>query len=405
MCKSNKISSRTVKQGDKITPKKYNADVKKEPLNDNVGIKKARKKYMGMKMANLLAKENPTSSLLKSYKNTIFCANTLTPNREGSKLITKYCKNRWCPTCQSIRTATLINGYKSQLEAFEDPYFVTLTRPTVTAEDLNDQHERINDSWRKIRKSVTFVKRKYKGILKREITIRPNGHYHYHLHLVVESKECAEYIVSEWLRHNPDSTREAQDFRAIKGAGSLLEIFKYFTKLFAKNKEGKRYIDYKRLDVIFQFMRGKRVFQPFGSIKAVSEEVDENTFVATLSQEDLNAIWNWSIDATDWINEETGECLTGYKPNEALKKVLDPTSLPGESAEKPEPIKQDPETPGSGESVPAFDWNTVNASLFYQKEPDQGRTPEPDPGERSRSRVLTLFETEKTNIYETNRFY
>lgn len=314
---------------DKSTTKKTTDQIQNEKSFENSqkkAIKKARKKYMSVNIALNLYRENPNSSLIKSYQNSFYCAKTLTPSADGTKLVTKYCKNRWCPLCQSIRTAVLIKGYKPQLEQFPDAHFVTLTRPVVKEEELKAQQEKMFNTWTKIRKSKIFSKNNWSGILKRECTIRPNGYYHYHFHLIVSCKECAEYIVKRWLKLNTDCNPKAQCIEKIKDDGSLLELFKYFTKLISKNeKNGERGINYTRLDVIMRFMRGQRVFQPFGQLNAVNEEIDAYTPIfADMDQKRLNAFWNWQISGTDWVNRDTGECLTNYKPNKELMYLLIP---------------------------------------------------------------------------------
>ena len=74
------------------------------PQEPRVDKKRARKKFTSLAIATHLAEENPDSPLLKSYERSKHCMETLTPNAEG-KLTAHYCKNRWCPVCQSIRIA------------------------------------------------------------------------------------------------------------------------------------------------------------------------------------------------------------------------------------------------------------------------------------------------------------
>lgn len=288
------------------------------------GLKKARKKYFSFGLAINLAHKNPESPLYHSYINTLACAKNLVVDENG-KAHSKYCKNRWCPLCQSIRIAKLIDGYKSQLEQYPELYFVTLTRPTVPADGLKEQREKMYSAFTKIRTSKVFRKNDFSGIRKAECTIRPNGHYHFHFHVLVNSKEAADYIVRRWLELNPESNKDAQDIRKVdKSDGSMLEIFKYFTKLIAKlkNEDGteQAYISYTRLNVIFEFMRGQRVFQPFGSLRPVEEDFDEDELEADLDIEQANSLWKWSM--SDWYNIDTGELLTGYEPASKLVDLL-----------------------------------------------------------------------------------
>lgn len=85
--------------------------------------------------------------------------------------------------------------------------------------------------------------------------------------MLIDSKDGAEFMVRRWLELNSDSDPKAQHIEEVNrtdkgtGKGALLEIFKYFTKLIAKlrNEDGteQRLINYRRLNVIFEFMRGQ----------------------------------------------------------------------------------------------------------------------------------------------------
>ena len=177
-------------------------------------LKKARKKYFSYGLALNLANKNPDSTLFHSYLNTLACAKVIIVDERG-KNHTKYCKNRWCPLCQSIRIAKLIDGYKEQLRAYPELYFVTLTRPTVPAEGLKEQREKMYHAFSRIRLSKFFRKNNFSGIRKAECTIRPNGLYHYHFHVFVNSKEAAEFMVQRWLKLNPESEEDAQNIEKV----------------------------------------------------------------------------------------------------------------------------------------------------------------------------------------------
>lgn len=285
------------------------------PQPPSVDKKRARKKFTSLAIATHLAEENPNSPLFKSYERSKHCMETLTPNGEG-RLTAHYCKNRWCPVCQSIRIAVLINGYKPQLEKLKDPYFVTLTRPTCTAEELPWQIKRMGIAWRKLKHRKGL--QQAKGIRKAECTTRPDGLYHYHFHIIIEGKENAEYLIKSWLELNPDSDRKGQDMRPAD-CSSMIELFKYFTKLLAKDKAGNRHMmDYKRLDVIFRALSGKRIYQPFGGLTMVSEDIEDEDLKAT--REIAEQVYQWVMN--DWYGTEEGDALTNYEPSQSLVKLL-----------------------------------------------------------------------------------
>lgn len=282
--------------------------------------KKAKKKYLSKGIAYHLYYETD-SPLRKSYQNSIYCADVLAPNKTQTKLTSKYCKNRWCPLCSSIRIAMLIEGYGPQLKQLNEPYFVTLTAPTVPAEELPERIEQFGKSFRQIVNNYKARKKGMKGIRKAECTVRPKGLYHYHFHVIIDGKENAEFLVKRWLEIVPGALPQSQDLRPAD-EGSFIELFKYFTKLVAKDKRTgiREIVDYKRLDIIFQALRGKRTFQPFGGLKAVSEEIDEEELEANILIS-ADSIFKWITD--DWVNLETGECLTGFKPSDSLKRLID----------------------------------------------------------------------------------
>lgn len=283
--------------------------------------KKAKKKYLSKGIAYHLYYKADDSPLHKAYQNSMYCADILSPNKQQSKLTAKYCKNRWCPLCSSIRIAMLINGYAPQLKELNEPYFVTLTAPTVPAEELPERIELFGKAFRQIVNNYKARKNGMKGIRKAECTVRPNDLYHYHFHVIIDGKANAEFLVKRWLEIVPGALPQSQDLRPAN-EGSYIELFKYFTKLVAKDKRtgAREIVDYKRLDIIFQALRGKRTFQPFGGLKPVSEDIDEEELEANILIS-ADSIFKWITD--DWVNLETGECLTGFKPSDSLKRLID----------------------------------------------------------------------------------
>lgn len=282
--------------------------------------KKAKKKYLSKGIAYHLYYETD-SPLRKSYQNSMYCADILAPNPSQTKLTSKYCKNRWCPLCSSIRIAMLINGYGPQLKELNEPYFVTLTAPTVPAEELPERIALFGKSFRQIVDNYRARKMGMKGIRKAECTVRPGGLYHYHFHVIIDGKTNAEFLVKRWLEIVPGALPQSQDLRPAN-EGSFIELFKYFTKLVAKDKRTgvREIVNYQRLDIIFQALRGKRTFQPFGGMKAVSEDIVEEELEANILIS-ADSIFKWITD--DWVNLETGECLTGFKPSDSLKRLID----------------------------------------------------------------------------------
>jgi hypothetical protein len=296
----------------KILKKRYNP---KDVLK-----KKQWSKYISKATALTMMHYNPDSILYKSYKNTSYCADVLATDGTG-KLTTTYCKNRWCQTCNRIRTAILVNGYASQLKTLIEPCFVTLTLPTVKEPDLVTRISSMQKTWRKIYELTKKAKFKrtyssFRGIRKSEVTIRPNGFYHYHYHLIVEGWAQSEWLIGQWLKRYPKANANAQDLR-LANEYSLMELFKYAIKAEVKtdNKANTR-----RYDVVFRALRGKRTYQPFGGLKAVKEDFeDEDLHNEVVLEDNINSIYKWV--SNDWYEKTTGEALIGIEIPDKVKKM------------------------------------------------------------------------------------
>jgi len=293
-----------------------------------LGFKKARRKYLTNGLVNMLRKIMD-SPLRKAYINTFFCSETLADNGE-EKLTASYCKNRWCLTCQSIRIANLINGYKPELDKLKDAYFVTLTAKTVKKDDLTERLSEMQDNWNKIRKNSIKRSVEFNGVRKLECTARPNDKYHPHYHLIIDGKESAEWVVDQWLRlWRHKVTPSGQDVRKAN-EGSYLELFKYFTKLITKSHEkdmfrqdGRKLMHPEKLDWIFQCMKGRRVFAAFGNVKKVDEDNTNET--AMLKSPYPGSVFKW-VDS-DWFDTKTGEGLTGFIPIDEMTEMLKPENI------------------------------------------------------------------------------
>ncbi|MFD0963828.1 hypothetical protein [Pseudofulvibacter geojedonensis] len=81
-----------------------------------------------------IAQENGETELEKSYWNTYYCQQNIFT--ADGRLYGKYCKNRFCTLCCSIRKAELINKYYPVIKNWEEPYFVTLTVKACKADKL-----------------------------------------------------------------------------------------------------------------------------------------------------------------------------------------------------------------------------------------------------------------------------
>lgn len=236
----------------------------------------------------------------------------------------------------------MIQGYGPQIGNLKEPYFVTLTAPTVTEEELPDQMKAFQSRWRDITNQKYWKDTKPKGIRKAECTIRPKGMYHYHWHIIIDGKASAEWIRKQWLRRCPEASNRAQDIRPVR-QGEYLEIFKYFTKLIAQDKStGKRFIDFKRLDAVMVATKGKRIYQPFGGLKRVEEELLDDELQSIEIPIDYHKLWQWAT-GIGYIDHNTGEILTGDYELPKWVEVLTGGSVTDEREKEVSKIKAEDE--------------------------------------------------------------
>lgn len=300
----------------------------------NTLLKRARSKYFTNGLIyNLLKLDSP---LKQSYWRTYRCAETIIES--NGEYTSEYCKNRWCITCNKIRTAINIKKYSSEISSWGiDKYMVTLTIPNIDSTILN---ETIDDMLHTFTNCSRSIKKKYPflALRKLECTYNPDTNtYHPHFHCVVKGKQVADLLKLEWIKRYPSAELFCQDVRQCND-NSVMELFKYFSKVISTQKyknsdnapvEYKRKIYINALDIIFQAVHGRRTFQNYGFN---AKNVDENEGETLISCEikDISGEINhyrWEKGVNDWLNIGTGEVLTGYKPSEALIKLLDDIEL------------------------------------------------------------------------------
>ena len=286
----------------------------------------------------------------QSYWNMYHCNREMYKDSNG-KVTTRYCKNRLCPVCNSIRTAELLNKDKPVLDSWgDDTYMVTLTIENCKGDQLKDviaemflrfvkSKEMLRDRRKRdIKNNSDTIFPKFEGIRKLECTSNRADDYHPHFHVLVNGKECADELVNAWVKQVSKSKiincklkgtgrdgKEVylQDVRkADKGAGN--ELFKYFTKIIS-NSKGKRKIFLDRIDVIFRAMAGRRVFQNFGfKIKDYQvEELEQVEEIEEVSEEveEQNEKYLFDENLGMWHSLETGEALIKYQVSEALQET------------------------------------------------------------------------------------
>ncbi len=254
--------------------------------------------------------------LTKSYWQTYYCSSTIL--QEGRGLSSRYCNQRWCLTCNRIRTAKIINGYKKEIEEFKEPYFVTLTIPNVKRVDLRASIQNMNKSMSKINNNLKRRHNiKLKGLRKYECTYNhKRNDYHPHFHLIIDGEKEANLLVQMWLKQHKEADTKGQDI-SIANSNTMVELCKYFTKIISKDND----YNPKALNIMFLAAKGKRTFQPIGIKKDVSEEVEEIQKQEADFVEYETEIYGYDKETFDWVSGN-GVLLSEYEPTKKELKFI-----------------------------------------------------------------------------------
>lgn len=294
-----------------------------------------RKTITQIMMLNLItiAQENGEPELEKSYWNTYYCQqNIITAD---GRLYGKYCKNRFCTLCNSIRKAEMINKYYPIMKNWEEPYFLTLTVKACKAPQLKGY---INSMLKTFQKIVEKYRKRYQrgkglkliGVKSLESNFNPvKKTYNPHFHIITKDKWMAEVIKKEWIARSKKGYAApwCQKAKPINNLETgLIEIIKYGSKIFTEPDLKKRaketetaHIYLKALDTILIAMKGKRIFDRFG-FNVPTENKPEQYPAKLLAN---YRQWEYDSKNSDWIDTATGEVLTDYKIPSHLQAILE----------------------------------------------------------------------------------
>lgn len=248
------------------------------------------------------------SPLQKAYWKTWHCGETML--QEGEKFSTQLCRKKWCRTCAHIRTANLINGYKHLLEDFTDAHLVTLTTKNCKGRQLKDEYRKMVDVFRRANKNIRKThKMQISGLRTFECSFNEKtGEYNPHFHVIVDTKEGAELLRDYWMkdwqkrRGKAYVNAKAQDVRKVTTVQGLLEVVKYATKMAVKTEQS-----VKAQDWIYQCTQGKRLAQPFGTLRKAKIE-NPPTHTDVVCGESRIEIWGYEHQVEHYVNA-AGETL------------------------------------------------------------------------------------------------
>lgn len=227
--------------------------------------RRAASKFLSKVLADELVKIQD-SPLIKQYQRSVQCGEVIEEHSYlgATTAKSKFCTKRWCLICNRIKTANLINIYNPVLQQLTDKQFVTLTCRNVVAGQLNTKIKQMIKDYQLIQDKLRKQGIKLKGIRKLECTYNSiEKTFHPHFHLIIEGQAAAEKLRDNWIDQDPENRILIANQVKPATAGSEKEIFKYFTKISANNKNDKT-VNIYALDWIFRSVQGIRIFQPVG---------------------------------------------------------------------------------------------------------------------------------------------
>ena len=269
---------------------------------------------------------------LKTYWNTFYCLDSMTV--ANGRIYGNYCKNRCCTRCLAIRKAEVINKYLPIIQTWEQPYFVTLTIKAVPEERLSYFVKHMGRAFAQI--VDKYRKRQDRGTGKKIIALRSlesnfspkNKTYNPHYHLIVPNLETAKTLCVEWQKKWTKKYVSAwaqKPSRITNNLKCLIEVVKYGSKIFTewdkKNKNKSKIpprIYANALDNILAAFKGHVLLTTYGFSLPKQEQPEKPPMQLLAEYEDVV----FDSYRHDWVNEDTGEILTGYIPNGRLKNLL-----------------------------------------------------------------------------------
>jgi hypothetical protein len=290
--------------------------------------KRGRADFFSTNLKIALHNANTASPIRSRYLLSTFCNRELT--KEGDKITAKYCGQRWCVTCNRIRTAQLINAYLPEVQDIKDARFITLTLKNCPGEELRTRIQWMVKAWAKIQKKIARNK-EIKGYRKLEVTHNQRfNDYHPHFHAIVDGKENADWIIKEWLiicqNEEIEALAEWQDERPAD-LDAMKELFKYTAKILPKKPKGKTWEEtfnnpgkVKRFlegqDTIYQALYRVKTFQPFGFKPKKDEKEEEERLDVEAQEVKLN------IPDGVYIRNKRGNWVHTFYPDKIHNREL-----------------------------------------------------------------------------------
>lgn len=257
--------------------------------------------------------------------------------KEDQTSTSKYCGQRFCPICASIRTAKMIHGYLPPFAATKKQlYFLTLTAQTIPKDLLPARLIEMQDHFSRITKNNTEQKRKHKknpnkqppvelnGLRKLELIVAKGNKYHAHFHIIMDSKEGAQHLIDNWVKKfnktKNQASHKAQKIVPVTDLElGLVELCKYVSKPISKktgkNRQGELVtVTPEHMDWILTCLYKKITFKPFGKIKRHKYDYTKDRKTQTykpIRLDENEYLWN----IKNWYGMKTKQALGLARPN------------------------------------------------------------------------------------------
>ena len=277
-----------------------------------------------------IAKEKGADDRFKAYWNTYHCQSNLIS--ADKRFFGRYCKNRFCNICNSIRKAELINKYFPIIKTWKESKFMTLT---VRAVSGNQLYKRVRTIKKKFAQIIDLLNKRHQrgkgikpiAIVSLECNFNPRDKtYNPHLHLLVPNQEIENRIFWEWRKKwkKDEVSIWAQHFRKVKNTEQdMIETIKYGAKIFTSPDMKRKsklppQIYAAALDNIHASFKGIQIFMTYG-IKLPRQQKKSISMKTLLNYEE----WDFNPNIGNWVNINTGEILSDYKPSPELQFILE----------------------------------------------------------------------------------
>ena len=254
----------------------------------------------------------------------------------GDTLTRERCRTRSCLLCQAIRATKNAAEYAPCIEKWQSACMLTLTLPTVPADQLPDRIDQVAKAIRKIANRIN--KRRARNGLPRinyiiglEATVNERQlKFHYHLHAAFSDYTVAQQFRAEWLSLHPEASPQAQDLRPIDKTG-VLEVLKYVVKPYTKDGD---LIPADMADVLYQATKGRQSILTAGPdvyrTPITDQQAEDTVTDDHVVQDDpgsaLNApdgVYTWDDAINTWVDHTTGVLLTDKPLTPLTRKRLD----------------------------------------------------------------------------------